>query len=125
MDTFKDVIELIGKVIDSFGVAVIVAGIIAATVYFLSRTFKREGGHYGHYREYRRGVGRSILLGLEFIIAGDIIRTVAIDPTFANVGVLAVLIVIRSFLNIELQIEIEGRLPWQRDGSEETARKTK
>jgi len=62
---------------------------------------------------YRRGLGRSILLGLELLVAGDIIRTVAIDPTFTSVGVLAVIVAVRTFLSWSLEVELQGRWPWQ------------
>ena len=66
------------------------------------------------YRELRSDVGRSIVLGLEFLIAGDIIRTVTVTQTLESVGVLVVIVLIRSFLTVTLQLEIEGRWPWQR-----------
>ncbi len=66
------------------------------------------------YREFRSDVGRSIVLGLEFLIAGDIIRTVTVTQTLESVGVLVVIVLIRSFLTITLELEIEGRWPWQR-----------
>jgi len=65
------------------------------------------------YRTVRRSIGRSILLGLELLVAGDIIRTVAVDPTFTSVGVLAVIVAIRTFLSFTLELEITGRWPWQ------------
>ncbi|HEX7089971.1 MAG TPA: DUF1622 domain-containing protein [Longimicrobiales bacterium] len=68
------------------------------------------------YRRYRVGLGRSILLGLEFLVAADIIRTVAIEPSFRSVGVLAIIVLIRTFLSFALSAEIEGRLPWRRSG---------
>ncbi|MCP9488663.1 MAG: DUF1622 domain-containing protein [Solirubrobacteraceae bacterium MAG38_C4-C5] len=66
--------------------------------------------------KYRQGIGRAILLGLEFLVAADIIRTVAVDPTFAGAGVLAIIVFIRTFLSFALELEISGRWPWQRDG---------
>ena len=67
------------------------------------------------YREYGQLLGRSILLGLELLVAADIIRTVAVTPTFTSVGVLAVIVVIRTFLSFSLELEITGRWPWQKD----------
>ena len=70
------------------------------------------------YAPYRQSLGRAILLGLEFLVAGDIIRTVAIAPTFSSVGVLGAIVVIRTFLSVALQVETEARWPWQpRDAS--------
>jgi uncharacterized membrane protein len=65
------------------------------------------------YRSYRQLLGRSILLGLELLVAADIIRSVAITPTFESVGVLAVIVLIRTFLSFSLELEISGRWPWQ------------
>ena len=65
------------------------------------------------YRVYRQQVGKAILLGLEFLVAGDIIRTVAVAPTFAGVGVLAILVVVRTFLSFTLDVELTGKWPWQ------------
>ena len=59
-------------------------------------------------------MGRSILLGLELLVAADIIRTVAVTPTFESVGVLAIIVLIRTFLSFSLELEITGRWPWQK-----------
>jgi len=109
---FSETIEWTGKIIEAAGVVVIVLGIIRATLRFVPELF-RDAEH-AHFRDYRRSIGRSILLGLEFLIAGDIIRTVAVDPTFQSVGVLAIIVAIRTFLSLELELEIDGRWPWQR-----------
>jgi uncharacterized membrane protein len=112
---FVDVIERLGRVMESGGVAIIVVGAAMATILFLYQM--RQGGSVdAAYVRYRRGLGRAILLGLEFLVAGDIIRTVAISPTFTSVGILAIIVAIRTFLSSELQLEIEGRWPWQRRG---------
>ena len=66
------------------------------------------------YRSYRQLLGRSILLGLELLVAADIIRTVAVTPTFESVGVLAIIVLIRTFLSFSLELEITGRWPWQK-----------
>jgi uncharacterized membrane protein len=65
------------------------------------------------YRIFRQRLGRAILLGLELLVAADIIRTVAVTPTFTSAGVLGVIVVIRTFLSFSLEVELEGRLPWQ------------
>jgi len=102
-------IHLVGIVIDVFGVLVIVLGIIWATVLFLQRRAAEE-----HYDVYKIRIGRALLLGLEVLVAADIIKTVALEPTFAGLGILAGLILIRTFLSWTLVLEIEGRWPWQR-----------
>ncbi len=67
------------------------------------------------YRRYRQGIGRAILLGLELLVAGDIIRTVAVSPTYQSVGILAAIVAIRTFLSMSLEVELEGRWPWDRE----------
>ncbi len=64
------------------------------------------------YRSLRRRIGRGILLGLELLVAGDIIRTVAVEPTFASVGVLGLIVLVRTFLSFALEVELTGRWPW-------------
>lgn len=109
---FKDWVEGIGKVIDAAGVGIIVVGIAIASAIFIWQVVRRvELGEA--YSGYRRGLGRAILLGLEFLVAADIIRTVAVSPSFRGAGVLAIIVVIRTFLSMSLQVEIEGRWPWQ------------
>jgi len=101
-------IGAIGSGIDAFGVLVIVLGIAWATGLFLRR--RMDEAHYG---AYRTRVGRALLLGLEVLVAADIVKTIAIDPTFGGLGVLAGLVLIRTFLSWSLVLEIEGRWPWQ------------
>ena len=98
------------------GVAVVVVGILVATVRFVRQARSRDTNREAAYRNYRQGIGRAILLGLEFLVAADIIRTVAVAPTFRSAGVLAIIVLIRTFLNMALQVEVEleGRWPWQR-----------
>ncbi|GGK86197.1 membrane protein [Sphaerisporangium melleum] len=109
--TVQQVIESVGTALDLFGVLVIALGTVVATVAFCGRAVR---GTSGAYTLYRQGVGRAILLGLELLVAADIIRTVAISPTFTSVGVLAVVVLIRTFLSVSLQVELEGRPPWQK-----------
>jgi uncharacterized membrane protein len=110
---FKGGMEAIGSCIDGAGVGVMVIGVVAATIWFFVRL--RSLGIVEAYTRYRRAVGRAILLGLELLVAGDIIRTVAVSPTLTSVAVLGVIVVIRTFLSMSLQLELEGRWPWQRD----------
>lgn len=102
----------IAMVLEICGVATIALGAIGSTAVFFSS--RRGGGWDEPIREYRANLGRGILLGLEFLIAADIIGTVAVTPTFQNLGVLAAIIGIRTFLSFSLQIEIEGHWPWKR-----------
>ena len=107
---FQQLVEGVGKTVDAVGVAVIVLGAIIATVSATRRLRRGEPS----YQPYRQQIGRSILLGLEFLVAADIIRTVAVAPTFTSVGVLAVIVLIRTFLSFSLELEITGRWPWQK-----------
>jgi uncharacterized membrane protein len=109
---FKDVVDFISKVIDATGVAVVVAGLLLATCVFVLAQRDRAG-RGAAYRVYRQQVGKAILLGLEFLVAADIIRTVAVSPSFRGVGVLAVVVAVRTFLSFTLDVELNGRWPWQ------------
>jgi len=104
--------EPVTRVVELVGVLLILIGAAAATVRFVARW--AAAGLDTAYREYRQQLGRAILLGLEFLVAGDIINTVAVDPTFRSVGVLAGIVVIRTFLSFSLEVEIEGHWPWAR-----------
>lgn len=110
----KPSIETVGKALDWAGVAAIVVGIVVATLFFLASLRRDPDDPEVGYRRYRQGIGRAILLGLEVLVAADIIRTVAVSPTFKSAGVLAIIVAIRTFLSIALQVELEGRFPWQR-----------
>lgn len=103
--------ELIGTAVDAAGVLVVVAGCLFATWRFL---VNRKDTPDTAYHLYRQGLGRAILLGLEFLVAGDIIRTVVVAPTLDNVLVLGLVVLIRTFLSFSLQLELEGRWPWQK-----------
>jgi uncharacterized membrane protein len=72
-----------------------------------------RSGHHVAYQTARYRLARSIIFGLEILIAGDIIRTVALTPTFTNIGVLALIVLVRTFLAFSLEMEIEGKWPWQ------------
>ncbi len=111
MEHFSEIIEIVGSVMDGLGVLVLIAGALYATIAFLLR--RRVGGD-DPYHSYRLNMGKAILLGLEILVAADIIRTVAVSPTITNVLTLGLVVVIRTFLSISLQVELEGRWPWQR-----------
>ncbi|MBE0428299.1 MAG: DUF1622 domain-containing protein [Thermoleophilia bacterium] len=110
---FSETVELVGKSLDILGVAVIVLGTAAGLITFSARFFNREQRPVAFQRG-RQSMARAILLGLEVLIAADIIRTVAISPTFQNVGVLAAIVLVRTFLSFTLEVEVDGRWPWRR-----------
>ena len=107
----EDLVEFVGVIVEVFGVAVIAVGIIMATYRFLR-------GEYTHYEHrplfrYRVDLGLALLLGLEILVAADIIESVAIDPSFDSLGILAALVGIRTFLGWAIVLEIEQKWPWQ------------
>jgi uncharacterized membrane protein len=105
-----EIIEVTGRAIDAIGVAVIAGGGVLAVFLTLGRIRSEDGGAYEF---FRRRLGRAILLGLEFLVAADIIRTVAVTPTAESVAVLAGIVLIRTFLSFSLQLEMTGAWPWQ------------
>lgn len=109
--TFSESIELAGKAIDGAGVVVLIVGAVLAAV---RAALNRRSRLDDTYRLFRQQLGRSILLGLELLVAADIIRTVAVTPTLSSVAVLAVIVAIRTFLSFSLELEITGRWPWQK-----------
>lgn len=109
--TFLDAIKVTGYAIEAFGVLVIIIGAIAATATFLRGYWQSENG--SAYLSYRQSLGRCIILGLELMIAGDIIRTVIVASSLEDVAILALIVLIRSFISLTLHLEVEGKLPWQ------------
>jgi uncharacterized membrane protein len=106
-------IRMLGVGIDVFGVLIIVFGIAWSTRgFFLVYT----GTLGSRYDQYRVQIGRSLMLGLEILVAADIVKTVALELTFKSLGLLAGLVVVRTFLNWTLVLEIEGRWPWSAEG---------
>jgi uncharacterized membrane protein len=112
-DTYSHVLGLIVHIADGIGVAVLVAGLFLSAILAL-RTWKNTGDGEKAYTVLRRTLGGAILAGLEVLVAGDLIRTVAVDPTLNNVLILGLIVLIRTFLSFSLEIEIEGTLPWKR-----------
>lgn len=105
---FQEIVDVVGKVLDAVGIVAIVGGLAYATVLAF-----RAPEPSARFRRYRQDIGRAILLGLEILIAADIIRTVAIAPTFESIGVLGAIVLVRTFLSFTLELELEGRWPWQ------------
>jgi len=116
MEPFFGLMEFVVILLEVIGVAAILVGVGYATWRFLRR--RKPFVSHDAYVEYRHGIGRSTLLGLDFLIAGDIIKTVIVAQTGMSVVVLAAVVMIRAFLGITLHVETEGRWPWQppRDG---------
>jgi uncharacterized membrane protein len=110
---FDQAIEWVAVGIESIAIGIIVLGAIITTSVFIWRVIQ-EGSLDDCYRKFRSDFGKAILLGLEFLIASDIVGTVAVGPTFKDLGILALLVVIRTFLSFSLELEISGRWPWQK-----------
>lgn len=113
---FQQIIEYVVLAIEALGVAVIVLGALLGIVIAGWRLMQRQADVYRHFRRF---LGRSILLGLELLVAADIIRTVAVTLSLRSVAVLAIIVAIRTFLSWSLELEISGRWPWQKAGPSE------
>ena len=110
--TGKEAIYIVSELIDYAGVAIIAAGAAGGILLYLRDLFQRQMRNEEAYTNLRRFLGRSLLLGLEFLVAGDIIKTVAIEPTMDSVLVLALIVLVRTVLSLSLDVEIDGRWPW-------------
>jgi len=109
---FDALCKLIAVGIETLGLAILVVGAVATTGAFIVDLW-RERTFAGPCRKFRSTFGKAILLALEFLVAADIVGTVAVGPTFQDLGVLALLVLIRTFLSFALEVEISGRWPWQ------------
>ncbi len=107
--------EVASTGIEIMGILIILRGAVAAGIQFVRDSIGALET-LDACRDYREHLGQAILLGLEFLVAADIIRTVAVRPTYRSVGILGAIIFIRTFLSFALEIEIEGRLPWKTNG---------
>lgn len=106
--------EVIGLAFDVFGVLVILVGVVSASLrYFRQRMSVDAMSRSTPYHRYKVEIGLALLLGLEILVAADIIKTVALEPNFTSLGILGALVIIRTFLSWALVLEIEGRWPWQ------------
>lgn len=114
---FESVLHQLGQLIEILGIAVLIGGALMATGAF--GIGWRSSGLSEAYNDYRANLGRAILLGLEFLVIGDIIGTVAIDFTYDNLGKLAIIVLIRTFLSFAIETEVSGTLPWKRESNEQ------
>lgn len=117
---FEEAMDAIARGVEILGILTLVLGLAMALVRAGLALAGGRGGEEG-YRIVRTVFGRSILLGLEFLVAADIIRTVAVQPSLQNVAVLGLIVLIRTFLSFSLEVEIDGRWPWRRAGLERAA----
>ena len=117
MGDTKVYIDYVAKFIEIIGVITIVAGAAIALVEF---AFSLQKVKPRSYKLLRQELGKAILLGLEILVAGDIIGTVVTEPTMIRVLILGVIVLIRTFLSLSLQVELEGKFPWQKAGDSKT-----
>jgi uncharacterized membrane protein len=109
--TYDEVISDVVDVVEAFGAAIMIIGAIGSFGWYARQALRREGRRF---ESLRRNLGRSILLGLEVLIIGDIVRTIIVEPTLESVGVLAAIVLIRIVLSFSLEVEIDGVWPWRR-----------
>jgi uncharacterized membrane protein len=109
---FTDVMGHVAQGFEAIGVAVLILGLVWSAI-VAGRMWRAAGGRRG-YQALRETFGGVLLLGLEILVAADLIRTVAISPTLQSVGVLGLIVLIRTFLSFSLQMEIDGVPPWRR-----------
>jgi uncharacterized membrane protein len=107
----QEIARLASLVLEAASFAVILIAVAISTVVFLANAWR--SGLVANYRDYRANLGRGILIGLELLIAADILKSVVIDPTLESMLVLGGIIVIRTFLSISLDVEINGHWPWE------------
>lgn len=112
MENIKFYVDYIASIVEGIGVLTIFIGAIYSLTIFLINVRKKESSNYS---KLRQNLGKAILLGLEILIAADIMATVVAEPTLRSVSILGLIVLIRTFLSLSLQVEIEGRFPWQKD----------
>ena len=115
METARHLIEMSAASIEFLAVAIIVVAIAHGVIRFLFQIGKGAGDAYGRFKGQ---LGRGFLLGLELMVAADIVRTVALDPSLLNVEILGLLVVIRTLLSWSLVVEIDGHWPWRASAEE-------
>ena len=112
MNHLETYFQWAGTGLEGLGVGIIVLGALYSTVVAILEA-KDGTPRKQLFRLYRRQFGKTILLGLEFLVAGDIINTVAMEPSFTSVGILSIIVLIRTFLSFTLEVEMTGKWPWQ------------
>jgi uncharacterized membrane protein len=111
LDIFTNIVSVTGYAVEGIGVVIIVAGSVLATFRSLGRGSNKQGDD--KFRKYRRDIGRAMMLGLEFLVAGDIIRTVVVTHSIESIAALGLVVLIRTVLVFTIHLEVEGHWPWQ------------
>jgi uncharacterized membrane protein len=115
MENVRIYIDYIAKTVEIIGVLTILFGILYSFLRYLFMIGKSRKFGFVELRQY---LGKSILLGLEILIAADIMATIVTEPTLQSVSILGLIIIIRTFLSLSLQVELEGKFPWQKKKGE-------
>jgi uncharacterized membrane protein len=110
---YRQALELAGTGFELVGVGALVIGSLLSLGVYVAALIHRRDTSVA-YRNLRRNLGKAILVGVELLVAADIIRSVAIDPTLISVSVLGLIVLVRTFLSWSLEVEINGEWPWQR-----------
>jgi uncharacterized membrane protein len=118
MNAINNYIDITTIIVEIIAVAIIVIGLLYGTLKFLLETSRKTLSAEARFTRYRQVLGKALLLGLEILVAADVIRTVVLELTLENVTVLGILVLIRTFLSWSLEVEIEGRWPWQSKAGE-------
>jgi uncharacterized membrane protein len=113
LSTPTEWIEAASVLIEMLAIVIIVGAVLFSSARFSYLLIAKKRPTAELYREYKHSLGASLLLGLEILVAADVVRTVALEPTLTNVAALGLLVVVRTFLSWSLVVEIEGRWPWQ------------
>ena len=111
--TYEELISDVVKLVEAVGATIMVGGGLAALISYLV-AITRSSTRHGAYERLRQTLARVILLGLEILIIGDIVRTIVVDPTLESVAVLGLIVIIRIVLSFSLEVEVEGTWPWAR-----------
>lgn len=111
--TFTEAMDRVAQLFEALGALVLLGGLLLA-VAVATRSWLPSRDGRAAYDVLRRAFGGAILLGLEILVAADLLRTVAVAPTLENVAILGIIVLIRTFLSFSLEIEIEGVVPWRR-----------
>lgn len=111
-ESIQSIAEWCASIVEAIGIGVIAVVALYVLILAALRLFQKQEVQT-IFQDVRQRLGRGILLGLEFLVAADIIHTVAVELTFRTVGVLAIIVLIRTFLSFTLEVELTGRWPWQ------------
>ena len=117
-ETAFEWIEIASILVEAVAVIIILFGLVFGTIRFIVMTLQKQQTSKDRFNQYKHGLAKALLLSLEILVAADVIRTVALEPSFSNILGLGLLVVIRTFLSWSLVVEMEGHWPWQPRSSE-------